>query len=216
MQQFLALAIASQMFSPGVTPSTTNAQQWAQSPGRDQQTFFETGRPRSQDTLMFRRPPSQVPPVRANARNWQFIVFSQGNVSLWMPPGILTKDEIVIDTEAGPINFQTLGSTDGDYRYIAAYAYGLTPQQLEDPSLLFNALRDQVAPEEMFTLMEERPMQLGEYQGAEFNFASDTQTVIFRTYLVGDQVYVIGVEEPANSNRGNARRAFLNSLQFVQ
>ncbi|MBE9204174.1 hypothetical protein IQ218_12930 [Synechocystis salina LEGE 06099] len=187
----------------------------AQSPNQNLRSFFETGRPQSQDTLRFQRPPSSVPPIRPNANNWQLIVFSQGNVSFWMPPGILAQDSVVIGTSEGDLNFQTLTSTDDDHRYVAAYATGLTEQQINDPMALFTAMQARVAPTEMFSLMNERPVKLGDYQGSEFTFASDTERVIFRTYLVGDKIYAMGVIQPLNSTRDNAARTFLNALQFI-
>ncbi|AIE72776.1 MULTISPECIES: hypothetical protein [unclassified Synechocystis] len=191
------------------------SQVMAQSPNQNLRSFFETGRPQSQDTLRFQRPPSGVPPIRSNANNWQLIVFSQGNVSFWMPPGILAQDNVTIPTAAGNLNFQTLTSTDDQYRYVAAYATGLTPQQISDPMVLFTAMRARVAPEETFSLMNERPVSLGNYQGSEFTFESDVERVTFRTYLVGDKIYAMGVIQPLNSTRDNASRAFLNALQLI-
>lgn len=188
----------------------------AQSPNQNLSSFFQTGRPRSEDTLRFQSPPSGVPRLRTNSTSWQFIVFSQGNVSFWMPPGILAHDQVVINTTtAGDLTFQTLASTDGDYRYVAAYAGGLTPEQINDPTALFEAMRERVAPAETFSLTNERPMTLGNYQGSEFTFANDTESVVFRTYLVGNQIYAMGVMQPLNSPRDNAARTFLNALQFV-
>ncbi len=132
-----------------------------------------------------------------------------------MPPGILAQDQVAINTTEGDLNFQTLVSTDGDYRYLAAYASGLTEEQINNPTALFEAMRKRVAPPETFSLMNERPMTLGDYQGSEFSFANDTESVVFRTYIVGNQVYAMGVIQPLNSPRDNASRAFLNALQFI-
>jgi hypothetical protein len=187
----------------------------AQSPNQNLSSFFQTGRPRSEDTLRFQSPPSGVPALRTNSSSWQFIVFSQGNVSFWMPPGILAQDQVVINTTAGDLTFQTLVSNDGDYRYVAAYAGGLTPEQINDPTALFEAMRERVAPAETFSLTNERPMTLGNYQGSEFTFANDTESVVFRTYLVGNQIYAMGIMQPLNSPRDNVARTFLNALQFV-
>jgi hypothetical protein len=206
---FVATAIAT------VVGGSTTGQVMAQSPNQDLRSFFETGRPQSQDTLRFQRPPSGVPPIRTNANNWQLIVFSQGNVSFWMPPGILAQDNVVIATAEGDLNFQTLTSTDNDHRYVAAYATGLTEQQINDPAALFTAMQARVAPTETFSLMNERPVTLGDYQGSEFTFESDTERVTFRAYLVGNKIYAMGVIQPLTSTRDNAARTFLNALQFI-
>lgn len=185
------------------------------SPNQNLRSFFETGRPRSEDTLRFQRPPGDIPPVRTDSGNWQFIVFSQGNVSFWMPPGILSQDEVLIATSAGDLNFRTLTATDGDYRYVAAHARGLTPQHLADRQGLFNALRARVAPQETFSLLSERPVALGKETGTEFTFASDQESIVFRAYLVGEQIYVIGVGQPRAKPRERVARTFLNALQWL-
>lgn len=177
-------------------------------------SFFETGRPRSEDTIRFQRPPRGVPPVRSDSRSWQFIVFRQGNVSFWMPPGILSQDQVLIATEAGDLTFRTLTATDGDYRYVAAHASGLTPQQRAEPAALFRAIRERVAPIATFSLTDERPITVGQQPGFEFTFASETESIIFRAYLVDDQLYVMGVVQPLAAPREQVVRAFLNALQF--
>ena len=186
------------------------------SPGLNRQSFFETGRLREEDTLMFRRPPSDVPRMREDSSNWQFIIFQEGNVSFWMPPGVLTQDEVVLTTTYGDITFRTLVSNDGPYRYIAAYAADLNPEQVQNPEAILAAMRDRVAPKDTFELSGDRQIKLGDNPGLELTFKSKTDTITMRTYLVGNQVYAVGVVQPIKEPRERAARAFLNALQLIE
>ncbi|MEB3227784.1 MAG: hypothetical protein VKJ27_05310 [Synechocystis sp.] len=185
------------------------------SPGLNRQSFFETGRLREEDTLMFRRPPSGVPRLRDESSNWQFIVFKEGNVSFWMPPGVLTNDTVVLDTAYGEISFRTLVSNDGPYRYIAAYAADLNPEQVQNPQAILTAIRDRVAPQATFELTRDRQIELGDNPGVELTFQSDTDLITMRTYLAGNQIYAVGVVQPVKEPRERAARAFLNALQLT-
>lgn len=186
------------------------------SPGLNRQSFFETGRPRSEDTLRFRQPPSGVPPVRDNSRSWQFIVFKDGQVSFWMPPGILTNDSVTLNSREGDITFQTLVATDGDYRYIAAYAPELTPEQVANPKAILEAVRDRVAPKEQFTFQGDRAIKLDDHPGIQLTFTSPDTMIVFRTYLVENRVYGLGVVQPKNAPRERAARSFLNALELTE
>ncbi|MEB3160463.1 MAG: hypothetical protein VKL20_03265 [Synechocystis sp.] len=186
------------------------------SPGLNRQSFFETGRLREEDTLMFRRPPSDVPRLRDDSSNWQFIIFQEGNVSFWMPPGVLTQDEVVLTTAYGDISFRTLVSNDGPYRYIAAYATDLNSQQVQNPEAILEAMRDRVAPQETFKLTGDRQIKLGDNPGVELTFQSDTDMIRMRTFLAGNQIYAVGVVQPIKEPRDRAARAFLNALQLIE
>jgi hypothetical protein len=186
------------------------------SPGLNQQSFFETGRLREEDMLRFRRQPSGVPQMREDSSNWQFIVFKEGNVSFWMPPGLLTNDRVVLTTAMGDIPFRTLVSNDGPYRYIAAYAADLTPEQVQNPQMILAAMRERVAPKETFSLTGDRLVKLADYSGIELIFQSKTDMITMRTFLAGNRVYAIGVVQPIKEPRDRAARAFLNALQVLE
>ena len=186
------------------------------SPGLNQRSFFETGRLREEDTLRFGRRPSGVPQMRTDSSNWQFILFKEGNVSFWMPPGLLTNDKVVLTTAMGDIPFRTLVSNDGPYRYIAAYAADLTPEQVQNPEIILAAMRERVAPEDTFELTRDRPLKLADYPGIELTFKSKTDMITMRTFLAGNQVYAVGVVQPIKEPREQAARAFLNALQVIE
>ena len=128
-----------------IKPSVQIAQQ-TPSIGREIRSFFESGRLTSEDRLSFQNPPDGVIPLRNQSNSWQFIVFRQGGVSFWMPPGILTEDEVLLATTLGDISFRSLASHRDNQEYIAAYAEGLTDEQIENIDVLLEAIKEEIPP----------------------------------------------------------------------
>ncbi|BFM38746.1 hypothetical protein [Synechocystis sp. LKSZ1] len=187
----------------------------AQSVNQNRQSFFETGRLRSDDTLWFRSPPDGIIPTRERSNAWQLVVFRQGGVSFWMPPGVLSREDVALTTSLGDLNFQTLDSSQADRRYVAGYAPNLTPQQVKNPLILLDALQQKVAPSDQFKLTNNRRVNLDQYPGRELTFRSAEETIIFRAYLVQDRAYVIGIRFTGSDQQERASRAFLNGLQLL-
>lgn len=181
----------------------------------DFSNFFESGRLRSEDRIIFRAPPSEVIPVRQSSRSWQFIVFQSGGFSFWMPPGILTEETVSLDTSLGAVSFRTLAANAEDRRYVVAYADKLTQAQLNSPQVLMEAIRDRVAPANQFQLKQERQIAIKQYPGREFTLENAKEIIIFRAYLVRDKVYVLGVHAPKANQLPRQTQAFLNAFQLL-
>jgi hypothetical protein len=184
----------------------------AQSVNQNRQSFFETGRLRSDDTLWFRSPPDGIIPIREQSNAWQLVVFREGGVSFWMPPGALSREDVTLTTSLGDLNFQTLDSSQATRRYVAGYAPNLTPQQVKNPQILLDALQQRVAPSDQFKLTNDRRVTLDSYPGRELTFRSAEETIIFRAYLVQDRAYVMGIRFTGPDPEERASRAFLNGL----
>jgi hypothetical protein len=183
---------------------------------QDIRSFFETGRLRSQDRVLWQNPPSDVMPVQEQSTSWQFIIFREGGFSFWMPPGVLSEEKVSLETAVGELNFRTLASDTEDRRYLVGYASSLTDQQIKEPQILLNAIRDQVAPKDEFKLTEQRDINLDQYLGKELQFTDREETIIVRVYLVGNQVYALGIRYPNTAPKTRETRAFLNALQLLK
>jgi hypothetical protein len=181
----------------------------------DASSFFDSGRLRSEDQLRFQRPPANVPPVRNQSQGWQFVIFKEGGVSFWVPPGIVSDESVTLKTVLGEVKFRTLTTQANDRRYVAAYANDLTAQQVQSPGQLLNALRDRVAPADKFKLATERSITLNKYPGKELSFVGKETSLIFRAYLVGNRAYVVGVIYPNADPQPRSTRAFLNALELL-
>lgn len=171
-------------------------------------SFFETGRLRSQDRILFQRPPSDVIPVQSQANAWQFVIFREGNSSFWMPPGILSQETVNLNTSLGVLSFRTLASNAEDRRYVVAYAESLTQEQLQNREVLFRAIVQKLAPNSEFTLKDDRAIAIKEFPGREITFESGEEIIVMRVYLVEQQVYALGVRYPKNNPLPRQTRAF--------
>jgi hypothetical protein len=177
--------------------------------------FFQSGRLRSEDRIIFRAPPNDTIPVSKNSRSWQFIVFQSGGFSFWMPPGILTEETVVLNTSVGSLSFRTLAANGEDRRYVVAYAEKLTPAQLQSPQVLLEAIRDKVAPANQFQLKQQREITIDKYPGRELILENDKEIIIFRAYLAKEKVYVLGVHTPKANPLNRETQAFFNAFQLL-
>lgn len=187
----------------------------SQSMNQNVRSFFETGRLSSEDRLMFRRPPSGVIPPRENSQSWQFIVFKEGNVSFWMPPGALTQESITLNSELGDLTFQTMSSRSEDRNFVAAYLPSLTEEQIKRPQAILQAIQDKVSPNKEFKLINRQSITLNDFPGVELTFEGKIDNIMVRAYLVRDKVYVLGVRYPKENPQERQNRAFLNALQLL-
>ncbi|MGK7933947.1 MAG: hypothetical protein AB4041_21305 [Microcystaceae cyanobacterium] len=187
----------------------------AQSPSQEVRSFFETGRLSSEDRLMFRQPPSGVIPPRENSRSWQFIVFKEGGISFWMPPGILAQEFVTLDTTLGDLTFRTLSSRSDDRNFTVAYLPTLTEAQKKEPEIILKAIQEKVAPEGEFELTNTRSIKIDDFPGIELTFTGEQDMIRLRAYLVNQKVYVIGVRYPKNNPDERQNRSFLNALQLL-
>ncbi len=201
--------------SAPIKPSVEIAQQ-TPSIGREIRSFFETGRITSQDRLSFDNPPDGVIPVRNQSNSWQFIVFKQGGVSFWIPPGILTEDEVLLATTLGDISFRSLASHRENQEYIAAYAEGLTDEQVKNFDVLLEAIKNEIPPEKDFKLTEEREISLDNNVGKELTFSNQEEIIILRLYPVKNRLYALGVRYPKTLTDTRSSRSFLNGLELLE
>lgn len=210
------VAQANPLSSQFSSQSPQKVAQVSSSPNQDLRSFFETGRLRSEDRLLFQKPPTGVIPVREQSQSWQFVIFKPGNCSFWMPPGVLTQEAVTLDTSLGQLGFRTLASNTDDRRYVAAYSDALREEQVQNPQVLLAAIRDRAAPPTQFKLIEERAVTLDSHPGRELRFEDEEEAIVMRAYLVGNRVYALGVRYPKAKPEPRATRAFLNALQLLE
>lgn len=184
--------------------------------GRELRSFFETGRLTSEERLSFQNPPSGVIPLRNQSQSWQFILFKEGGVSFWMPPGILTEEEILLETILGDINFRSLVSHSENQEYVAAYAPVLTGKQIKNPDVLLQAIENRISPDNQFQLTSRREISLDNNPGQELTFESEEEVIVFRIYFVNNRLYALGGRYPKSMTDTRSIRAFLNALELLE
>ena len=198
-----------------IKPSAEIAQQ-TPSISREVRSFFETGRLNSEDRLLFQNPPDGIIPIRNQSNSWQFIVFKKGGVSFWMPPGILTEDEVLLATTLGDISFRSLASHGENQEYIAAYAGDLTDEQAKNFDVLLEAIKNEIPPEKDFQLTRQREILLDKHLGKELTFSNQEEIIILRLYLVKNRLYALGVRYPKSLTDTRSSRSFLNGLEIIK
>ncbi|MGH2414830.1 MAG: hypothetical protein ACRDEA_14295 [Microcystaceae cyanobacterium] len=181
----------------------------------DLSSFFQTGRLRSQDRLLFQRPPTGVIPVRSQSHSWQCIIFREGGFSFWMPPGVLTEETVTLDTSLGQVSFRTLASNSDERRYVVAYADSLAEAQRKDPQVLLDAIKERVAPANQFELKQQQSITLENYPGRELTFENAEEVITMRVYLGNQKVYAMGVRYPKINALPRQTRAFLNAFELL-
>ncbi|MGP0128904.1 MAG: hypothetical protein ACTMUB_06460 [cyanobacterium endosymbiont of Rhopalodia musculus] len=66
-------------------------------------------------------------PSRETSNSWQFIIFKRGNVSFWIPPGVLAQENVVSETKLSSVNFCSLTSQNGNcHCTVIAYSDSIT------------------------------------------------------------------------------------------
>ena len=203
--------------SSSATPKKTQVWVVQQSipPSIDFSSFFETGRLRSEDRILFQKPPSDVIPVTEKSSSWQFIIFKAGGCSFWMPPGVLTEEKVVLETKVGQLSFRTLASNSEESRYVVGYAESLTDEQVKNPQVLLEAISNKAVPSDEFKLKEKQSVTIDSYPGQELTFEDADESITIRFYLVGERIYALGVRHPKDAPEPRKTRAFLNALQLL-
>jgi hypothetical protein len=181
----------------------------------DLDAFFREGRTRSENTLILKpSKPDPAIPVNPNSQFWQYLVFQSAGASLWMPPGTLSEENIVLNTASGAVNFRAIAANTKDSRYVAAYTPNLTAEQLASPDKLFSAVLQRISAGK-FAVKQDRPVTWQERPGREVLLQNNSETIVFRIFLSNQKVYALGVRYPGLTNPSREVNAYLGSFQFL-
>lgn len=178
-------------------------------------SFFEDGRLLSENQLR-RQPPDPTIPVAQNSQFWQPIIFRAGGFSFWMPPGTLSEERIVLQTQVGAVSFRTLSANSDSDRYVVGYADQLTNEQLKNPQSSLAAITNRVISARTFKLIRNQPITQSGIQGRELLYQSETEVIVFRAFLRRNQAYVIGARSPKSAGvPARQTTLFLSSFEFL-
>jgi|GEM_PF-3620303 len=181
----------------------------------DFNSFFQEGRTRAENTLILTPRPDPSIPVNPNSEFWQFLVFRPAGVSLWVPPGTLNEESIVLNTPLGKINFRAIATETKDSRFLAAYAPTLTPQQIANPDRVLKAVIDRVSLGGKFKVTQNSPITFQGRSGREVRLQDSDETIVFRAFLYNNKIYALGVRYPGLSAPSRQVVGYLNSFSFL-
>jgi hypothetical protein len=182
----------------------------------DFNTFFQQGGTRTEDTLTLtpKSKPDPALPVNPNSQFWQYLVFRSAGASLWMPPGTLSEESIVLKTASGAVNFRAIAANTKEGRYVAAYAPTLTPEQLANPDKLFKAVLEQVSAGK-FQVKQNKSLTWQQRSGREVLLQNSAETIVFRIFLSDRKIYALGVRYPGVKEPSRQVNGYLSSFQFL-
>ncbi len=143
------------------------------------------------------------------------MVLNQGSASVWMPPGTIAQDKIMLNTNVGPIDFYTMSSDSGERLYTIAYGGELTPAQLAQPQAILTAIKNRVAPAPEFQLTQDKKINFQNSPGREFILESDKEILTIRAFLINGRAYVLGVRDVKSNPMPAQTNSFLNSFELV-
>jgi hypothetical protein len=181
----------------------------------DFNSFFQEGRTRAENTLILTPQPDPSLPITPNSEFWQFLVFRSAGASLWMPPGTLSEESIVLNTPLGKINFRAIAANTKDSRYLAAYAPSLTPEQLANPDKLFKAIADRVSLGGQFKVIRNTPITFQSRSGREVTLQDSDETIVFRVFLSNQKIYALGVRYSGLAAPSRQVTGYLRSFSFL-
>ena len=146
---------------------------------------------------------------------WQPVASKVGRFSILMPPGIMFDEMETLKTAVGDLQFRVLSKNAGDSRYVAAYSDPLAASQLKNPKALLAAVAERVNPTNLFRLTGDRPITIEKYPGRELAFSTNAELIVLRAYLVGNRIYVIGVNHLDKETFSKVGQKFLNSFSLL-
>ncbi len=181
----------------------------------DLDAFFREGRTRAENTLILKpSKPDPAIPVNPNSQFWQYLVFQSAGASLWMPPGTLSEENIVLNTASGTVNFRAIAANTKDSRYVAAYTPNLTAEQLASPDKLFSAVLQRISAGK-FAVKQDRSVTWQGRLGREVMLQSNSETIVFRIFLSNQKIYALGVRYPGLKEPSRQVNGYLGSFQFL-
>jgi len=146
---------------------------------------------------------------------WQQFVSREGNFSIWLPEGIFSEDERLVETDRFTIPFQLIVSDRPPNRFIVAYSKILSGESTENPEELFRLISERFNQNTEFATIAERSFIEGELTARETTFQNQTtgEFITSRFYLVGDRLYILALLQ--NSNNEQLAENFFETFELL-
>jgi len=160
----------------------------------------------------------QLLTIQQGPLQWQKYLFRDGGFSIWMPSGIQSSENVVLETGMGEIAFEVFATHPQDSRFVAAYSENLEPDKLTNTEELLAAIRDGIITKTKYELTQENPVNFEEYSGTELTMKDESagEIITFRVYLIGDRVHVLAVSQKNVDGVSEDVVNFFNSFRLLQ
>ena len=156
---------------------------------------------------------------------WQEFVSSAGAFSISMPgkPSEQVQKQFV-STSRGTVDLHNFILDQGEIAYLASYTDTLGGAELvrslkEKEQDLLDGARDGALEYSRGKLVSEAPITLGKYPGRQIKIAGERSGLQFtanlRVYLVGTQIYQIGILSPNDIDSSKEMAKFFDSFKLI-
>ncbi|WP_009543642.1 hypothetical protein [Crocosphaera subtropica] len=142
--------------------------------------------------------PSQLLTIDTGQLRWQKFIFQEGDFSVWIPQGIQSSENVVLDLGNNNLSFEVLATHPKNYRFVAAYSHRLNPNQITNKEQLLDQVKQGIINKTNFTLITDKNVSFENYIGKELMMENEDELISFRVYLINDRIYVLAA---ANKNQ---------------
>ncbi|MGD1902645.1 MAG: hypothetical protein ACFB9N_10450 [Geitlerinemataceae cyanobacterium] len=159
--------------------------------------FFDTGQDRFEEQIDALQQSQQgsVLTIDGDTQQWQPLISESGEFSVWMPVGIFTSRSQQIEAEGLAIAFEIFSSQTETQKFAIAHA----DRPNADDDRIFATVRDALATETGLFVTNIEPSADGNNPSETIALADDTTSIIIRTVLTDDRVYVLAVDRATGS-----------------
>ncbi|MDJ0716240.1 MAG: hypothetical protein QNJ54_18750 [Prochloraceae cyanobacterium] len=161
-------------------------------------------------------PTLNISTPESSSSTWHPLMFLEAGFSIWIPQGVFSQETINLKTSNEPIEFKLFTSNAVSEEFIVAYSDNLDAENIENTEAFLEKIRDAIIEETQFKLTQERSINLGKNRGKEFSLQDNTETIIFRIYLVEERLYVLGASQQIKRQQKEKVAIFFNSLQILE
>ena len=179
--------------------------------------FFDKGRLQIEQEIKELEEESSQPilTIESGKIQWQNISCKEGGFSIRMPGVNITEEIEIFENEKGKIRFQVFVTHPASARFMVAYSEILNSKQLVNKQNILSNLQNKIVDVTGFKLSSDRSYNLGDILGREFILKNDTETIIFRIYLAGKRLYLLGASPIEKDNEiAGAVFIFLDSFKL--
>lgn len=179
--------------------------------------FYEDGQRQLEREIqrLNQQPPADVLTVEGEQSQWQEFTSKDGNFTVLMP-GVPAEETEVLETSAGNLELKGFSSAQPASRFVVAYSDYPQTAQLDNSEVILANVRDRIIERVGAQLVSERPISLDAEPGTEVKLESEGEPMIFRLFLVGRRLYILGAGQNNQGSGAEDVAKFLDSFVLLQ
>ncbi|MEM9450993.1 MAG: hypothetical protein AAGA75_21005 [Cyanobacteria bacterium P01_E01_bin.6] len=186
----------------------------------DRPDFFERGQEQFEleiDRIEQQRPDSlPILDVSIDFPLWSAVVLREGGGVVWMPQGILSQETQTVESVDGNIDFDVISTTSALGRFVVAFSGAEDFFATAEPGDLLDRVRRRIMGDQTgFGVVSDRPITIENYPGQELVLQNEDEVITYRILLVENRLYVLAVNQSADSEHRELITTFFDSFQLL-